>query len=82
MAVLVRPNPTPKRQAPAPRPRPALRVVSSPAPARLPDGPEDRVLRAGGPQDRALYHCGCGARFSADVSASVSCPHCGGHQAW
>ena len=54
MAVLVHPNPTRKRPAPAPHPRPALRVVSSPAPARLPDGPEDRALRAGGPQDRAL----------------------------
>ena len=34
------------------------------------------------PQDRALYACSCGFVFSQDVSTSVSCPHCGGTQAW
>lgn len=47
-----------------------------------PRPPEARVRAAGGPQDRALYRCGCGYAFQADVSASVGCPHCGDAQAW
>lgn len=42
----------------------------------------DSARRAGGPQDTALYQCGCGARFTADVSTSVDCPKCGSDQAW
>jgi hypothetical protein len=42
----------------------------------------DSARRAGGPQDRALYECECGATFVAAVSTSVGCPHCGGGQAW
>ena len=38
--------------------------------------------RAGGPQDRALYACSCGYAWTADVTASVGCPHCGAEQAW
>ncbi len=38
--------------------------------------------RGGGPQDSALYTCGCGYVFNAPVSTSVSCPHCGTDQAW
>jgi hypothetical protein len=38
--------------------------------------------RAGGPEDRALYVCGCGYAFKAEVTASVDCPHCGRSQAW
>jgi len=38
--------------------------------------------RGGGPQDRALYTCECGYVFSAPVSTSVGCPHCGTDQAW
>jgi len=38
--------------------------------------------RAGGPQDRALYSCGCGYAFKATVSTSVGCPNCGTAQAW
>jgi hypothetical protein len=38
--------------------------------------------RAGGPQDRALYSCGCGHAFKASVSTSVGCPRCGTRQAW
>ena len=38
--------------------------------------------RDGGPQDSALYECGCGCRFRAFVSTSVGCPACGGAQAW
>jgi hypothetical protein len=42
----------------------------------------EAAKRAGGPQDRALYTCGCGYVFTAAVSTSVGCPHCGTHQAW
>ena len=38
--------------------------------------------RGGGPQDRAFYTCGCGAAFTATVSTTVGCPHCGTAQAW
>ena len=41
-----------------------------------------RAQRAGGPEDRALYACACGYQFTAPVSASVYCPHCGAEQAW
>jgi len=41
-----------------------------------------RVQTAGGPLDRASYTCACGYVFSAPVSTSVSCPHCGCFQAW
>ena len=41
-----------------------------------------RAKRSGGPEDRALYSCGCGYAFKADVSTSVGCPHCGTSQAW
>jgi hypothetical protein len=41
-----------------------------------------RDRRVGGPQDRALYTCGCGFAFTAAVSTSVGCPHCGTQQAW
>jgi hypothetical protein len=34
------------------------------------------------PEDTALYGCSCGFQFQASVSTSVSCPHCGTHQAW
>lgn len=38
--------------------------------------------RGGGPEDRALYSCLCGYVFTAPVSTSVDCPHCGTEQAW
>lgn len=41
-----------------------------------------RARRSGGPQDKALYRCSCGNAFTAEVSTSVGCPHCGTHQAW
>jgi hypothetical protein len=59
--------------------------VSEPEPqdrSRRPNGPENRELRSGGPQDQALYICRCGSAFQAVVSASVRCPHCGDPQAW
>ncbi|HEX8100998.1 MAG TPA: hypothetical protein VF533_00155 [Solirubrobacteraceae bacterium] len=43
---------------------------------------EARARRSGGPQDQALYSCGCGCAFTAEVSTSVGCPHCGQAQAW
>ena len=45
-------------------------------------GPELRSREAGGPQDSACYSCDCGYVFSAAVSTSVCCPHCGHDQAW
>jgi hypothetical protein len=46
------------------------------------DAEAEKVRRAGGPMDVAVYTCGCGYLFSAAVSTTVSCPHCGGDQAW
>ena len=43
---------------------------------------ERRMRESGGPDDRALYTCSCGYVFEADVSTSVTCPHCGTGQAW
>jgi hypothetical protein len=60
-------------------------------PAAAPSGAEaqssliDReyeLSRGDMPQDRALYECCCGLRFSAAVSADVDCPHCGAQQDW
>jgi hypothetical protein len=76
------------------RPATALRRVSGRAgrrphaPAAAPEppvapGPDELRARAsGGPEDKALYTCSCGCTFHAPVSASVSCPRCGGTQAW
>lgn len=44
--------------------------------------PTASAKRAGGPQDNALYTCSCGCAFTAAVSTSVGCPHCGTSQAW
>jgi predicted Zn-ribbon and HTH transcriptional regulator len=41
-----------------------------------------RAKRSGGPEDHALYSCHCGYAFKAEVSTSVSCPHCGSGHAW
>ncbi len=41
-----------------------------------------RAKRSGGPEDHALYACHCGYAFTAEVSTSVSCPHCGSNHAW
>jgi hypothetical protein len=40
------------------------------------------AARGGGPQDRAFYGCACGYAFTAAVTTSVDCPHCGSAQAW
>jgi|SRR5580704_2840483 hypothetical protein len=46
------------------------------------DPAAQRVREAGGPVDIASYTCSCGYLFSANVSTSVICPHCGTDQAW
>ncbi|HLM84641.1 MAG TPA: hypothetical protein VK272_00480 [Solirubrobacteraceae bacterium] len=46
------------------------------------DAAVERVREAGGPIDRASYTCQCGYVFSASVSTTVACPHCGLAQAW
>ncbi len=53
--------------------------AAPPAPAPT---PEQRARAAGGPEDRALYTCGCGAAFRADVQVDVPCPACGAAQSW
>ena len=55
---------------------------ASPPSAHVPDPDVQRVQEAGGPEDHASYSCACGYLFSADVSTSVTCPHCGTDQAW
>jgi hypothetical protein len=70
------------------RPRGGLlrRPHVSPAPAPPePDADltdERRMRESGGPDDRAMYTCSCGYVFEADVTTSVTCPHCGTGQAW
>jgi hypothetical protein len=32
--------------------------------------------------DKAFYACACGYAFTANVSTTVGCPHCGSTQAW
>ncbi|MEA2253609.1 MAG: hypothetical protein QOI62_2937 [Solirubrobacteraceae bacterium] len=61
--------------------------VTTPEPPVARTGDEDlsderRLRESGGPDDRAMYSCTCGYVFQADVSTSVSCPHCGAGQAW
>jgi rubrerythrin len=62
------------------------RQHSTPAPAE-PEAEADltderRMRESGGPDDRAMYTCSCGYVFEADVTTSVTCPHCGTGQAW
>jgi hypothetical protein len=38
--------------------------------------------RAAACDDKAFYACGCGYAFTANVSTTVGCPHCGTAQAW
>lgn len=60
---------------------PAAAAVEQ-APAAAPPTPEQRARAAGGPEDRALYTCGCGVAFRADVQVDVPCPACGAAQSW
>jgi hypothetical protein len=64
---------------------PAAVAVEQAAPVAAPrtaPTPEQRARAAGGPEDRALYLCGCGAAFRADVQVDVPCPACGAAQSW
>lgn len=58
-----------------------LRVVAGPAPPAA-NLARERNQRANCSQDAATYACGCGYVFTAPVSTSVDCPHCGADQAW
>jgi hypothetical protein len=60
--------------------RPAEPQAASPA--QNWDLEAERVREAGGPVDLASYICSCGFLFSAAVSTTVACPHCGTDQAW
>jgi hypothetical protein len=57
-------------------------TVAVAEPAHTCDPAAQRVRQAGGPVDLASYTCSCGYLFSASVSTSVVCPHCGADQAW
>ena len=66
-------------------PRASAAPAADPAPRTVPAGCDplaERVRQAGGPIDTALYTCCCGYLFSAAVSTTVACPHCGTDQAW
>ena len=41
-----------------------------------------RERASGGPIDRAHYMCSCGYVFDANVTTSVTCPHCHATQDW
>jgi hypothetical protein len=71
-----------RRGAPRRRYAPLRDVSAAPAPAADALADERRMRDSGGPDDRALYRCACGTTFRATVSTSVSCPGCGGEQAW
>jgi len=73
------PTRRPRRHLPRvhPAPRPQPEATRAPAPSRRP-----AARRAGGPEDHALYACLCGFAFTAAVTTSVGCPHCGTEQAW
>jgi hypothetical protein len=64
--------------------RSSSRPEAKKAPRPAPEPSESRraARRGGGPQDHALYSCVCGYAFTAEVTTSVGCPHCGTEQAW
>lgn len=78
------PSAAPAAVAVEPLAVPGSEPASTPhhAHAHVPDPDVQRVQEAGGPEDHASYSCACGYLFSADVSTSVTCPHCGTDQAW
>jgi hypothetical protein len=85
MQVRQRQTTEPHRHGAPRRRHPQPREVSAALPAPFtPDGLTDeyRLRDSGGPDDRAFYRCACGTAFRADVTTSVSCPGCGGEQAW
>ncbi|MFI5004831.1 MAG: hypothetical protein ACHQE6_07450 [Solirubrobacterales bacterium] len=82
-----RPSPAPEPDATAQAPAIAAQGpnVAAEGPDIAAHGPDiaaQRVREAGGPTDRASYACQCGYLFTAAVSTTVGCPHCGTAQAW
>jgi hypothetical protein len=71
------PKRIPKRRASSPRPRRAEQPAR-PEPSRA----TLDARRGPASQDKALYSCMCGYAFTAAVTTSVGCPHCGSEQAW
>jgi hypothetical protein len=76
-----------ERHAPQRRAEPRVIVMdidpsASAVPSQACDPAAERVREAGGPIDEAVYTCACGYLFSAAVSTTVACPHCGTAQAW
>jgi hypothetical protein len=70
-------------EAPAAERRPLLKAPPATATSHGACDPAvEKVRRAGGPLDEAVYTCACGYLFSAAVSTTVRCPHCGTGQAW
>ena len=63
-----------RRFSPAPR-QPAHKPLAA-------DSAVSRARLAGGPLDCASYACHCGYVFTAPVSTTVACPHCGAGQPW
>jgi hypothetical protein len=78
----VRPKSPVVQRRPTRRHHPPARPAAPPAAPAAQRREEQRARESGGPMDRASYACGCGLVFDAPVSTSVSCPHCGGLQAW
>jgi hypothetical protein len=74
---LARPRSLPKR-----RHRPTRAVVSPPPPPAPTSLARERNQRANVSEDTATYNCDCGYVFTAPVSTTVGCPHCGTGQAW
>jgi hypothetical protein len=59
------------------------RITREPIAADRPgDVTVERTRAVGGPLDLATYSCRCGLIFSAAVSTTVCCPHCGEEQDW
>ncbi len=71
-----------RRGRPSPQPRKTSAPPEAPGQGSVAVRQTERARRAGGPQDRAVYTCGCGYLFSATVTASTPCPRCGADQAW
>lgn len=65
--------------------RPAVPAPVAPAPEQHHDEEhhdERRHRECVASEDTALYSCSCGFQFTAAVTTSVACPHCGTAQAW
>lgn len=61
------------------------RPAAAPAERREREHPRtatQSARRAAACDDKAFYACGCGYAFTANVSTTVGCPHCGTDQAW